>query len=48
MQNVLDSFVQSANAKYAYSILGGVDGNITPYESICEETINPDGKRPRA
>jgi ABC-2 type transport system permease protein len=47
VQNVLDSFVQSANAEYAYLILGSVDGNITPYESIREETINPDGKRPK-
>lgn len=45
VQNILDSFIQSANAEYACTILGGNDGNITTYESIREESINPDGKR---
>lgn len=47
VQNVLDSFVQSANAEYAYSALGGGDGSIASYDSISEETINPYGKRPK-
>lgn len=46
VQNVLDSFIQSANAEYAYSILEGNDESINPYDSIIEEAINPDGKRP--
>lgn len=48
VQNVMDSFVQYANAEYACSLLYGADEYIPPYESISEEAINPYGKRPKA
>ncbi|SHI79886.1 ABC transporter permease [Lutispora thermophila] len=48
VQSVIDSFNQSANAEYAYSMLGGNDVNTSFYDNISEESINPDGKRPKA
>lgn len=47
VKNVLDSFVQYANADYACSALGGINGSTVHYENIREEAINPDGKRPK-
>lgn len=47
VKNVLDSFIQYANAEYACSVSGGINGDTIPYETVVEEVINPDGKRPK-
>lgn len=48
VQNVLDSFVQSANAEYAYAKLGSKASDAHFSQSIREEAVNTDGKLPSA
>lgn len=48
VQNVVDSFIQSANAGYAYAKMGSKETHIDFAENIKEEAINIDGKIPRA
>lgn len=48
VQNVIDSFIQSVNAGYAYAKIGSNRNHFDFSENIEEEAINIEGKIPRA